>query len=288
MPRAMSALVVFVLVTSACATSYAPLSTDPIDPVEPTGSIAPTAISSMGPIPNNRAAATTEKPNCFAELAIGAGKYEHETQGSNFDGDTDGGYLRFRTEYISHGGIGGGLAIEGAASDDDLFEDVGAPDSEGGFGDLYLYFVGVPVDTGRFRMPMRIGPYIHDTSIKDDTNNDEIDWGGIGVRGGVEPEFWLVQQDNFSFGFVGEVSLGVHATSIDVDSTVVNDDFDGNGVTFGADVGVQALIGERVTTRLAYVYRSTDEDESDSSNGLVVREMTASFSGIVLGVGVRF
>ena len=231
--------------------------------------------------------------NLFVDMAAGFGNYEHETEGDNgtASGDTDGGYLRLRGEYVTHirnFGVGGGFSLEGSASDDELLEDSGSTDAEGGMSDLFMFVVGVPVETDRFRLPVRLGPYLHRMMLEEDSSDTEIDWDSIGVRCEVEPEFWFLRRDNFALGIVGDFSAGLHATSIDVEVGGIDDDFDGDGLTFGAGGGVQALLGDHVTTKVGFVYRSTFEDESDDSGGVVVREADANFAGFVFQLGVRF
>jgi opacity protein-like surface antigen len=255
--------VVLLIATSACATANGPQAAK-----------AP-------------AEAAPTKPNFYADLALGGGTYKHDIK-SGPDGSTDGGYFRLRAEYVGEAAMGGGFALEGEASDDELFADDGSPDAEGSTSDLYLYFVGVATESRQFRLPIRVGPYLHNVSIDEDSSGTEIDWDGFGLRGEVEPEFWLVREPGFSFGFVGDLSAGLHKTNIDASIPGISDEFDGDGFTFGAGLGVQALFGDHVTTKLGYVYRATSEDESDVSGSALIVGQDVSFSGIALQVGVRF
>src|SRR5688572_30877045 len=107
------------------------------------------------------------KSNFYADLALGGGTYKHDID-SGPDGSTDGGYFRLRAEYVGDAAMGGGFSLEGEASDDDLFADDGSPDAEGSTSDLYLYFVGVATESREFRLPIRVGPYIHNVSIEED------------------------------------------------------------------------------------------------------------------------
>jgi hypothetical protein len=61
-----------------------------------------------------------------------------------------------------------------------------------------------------------------------------------------------------------------------------------DAVFLSAGLGVIALFGKHVTTQLGYIYRMTNESESDPSNGFVVNEANQTFHGVVLGLGVRF
>jgi hypothetical protein len=228
--------------------------------------------------------------NFYAEVAGAAGNYKHDTSGDggSASGDTDGRYLALRAEYVGGASIGGGISVEGTASDDQLFADAGSPDAKGSTGDVFVYFVGVPRAGDRFRIPLRVGPYFHRLELKEDSSSTKIDWDGIGLRIEASPEWWLLRRDDFSFGLAGDLSIGAHATSIDAKSSGFSDNFDGNGWTFGAGLGVAAMFGNHVTSRLGYVYRTTNEAESDASNGIFVREATQTFRGVILAVGVRF
>lgn len=268
MPRSAWTLVVLLAAAPGCATSPAP---------ESRGEVAKGE--------ERRAPA-----NFYAEVAGAAGNYKHDTSGDggSASGDTDGRYLALRTEYVGDASVGGGISVEETASDDQLFADAGSPDAKGSTGDVFAYFVGVPRAGDRFRVPLRAGPYFHRLEVKEDSSSTKIDWNGIGLRLEASPEWWLLRQDAVSFGLAGDVSIGAHATAIDARSNGFSDNFDGSGWTFGAGLGVAAMFGNHVTSRLGYVYRTTNEAESDASNGIVVREAKQTFRGVILAVGVRF
>lgn len=251
--------------------------------------VAPDQASAAAPKSASRSA-SSRQANFYADLAVGGGTYKHDTHGDGgaSSGETDGGYAALRLEGVTDSGLGGGLAIEGTGSDDKLLENVGSPDAEGSTGDLFLYFVGDPVRSDQFRLPLRVGPYVHRLEVKEDSTSTKIDWDGVGLRLEAAPEYWLLRRDAFSLGLAGSVSIGVHATSIDADVPPLSDTFDGDGYTFGAGIGVAALFANHVSTQLGYVYRVTHESESDPSNGFVINEATQSFRGFVLQLGVRF
>src|SRR5262245_47938196 len=94
----------------------------------------------------------TPRHHVYADFALGAGDYEHDTSGDGgfASGETDGGYLRVRGEYFFDLGLGTGISIEGIGSDDDLFADAGSPDVEGSSGVMFLYFVTETLHTDDF------------------------------------------------------------------------------------------------------------------------------------------
>lgn len=253
--------------------------------------IAPSCATRIVPDQASAAKPRERDPaNFYFDVAVGGGTYKHETSGDGglASGDTDGGFAALRFEGISNSGIGGGIALEGTGSDDDLMIDAGTPNVDGSTGDVFAYFVGDPINSDRFRLPLRVGPYFHRLELNDDTTPGTIDWDGVGLRLEAGPEVWLLRRNAFSLGLTGSVSIGAHVTSIDAEVAGLSDTFDGDGLTFGAGLGIAALFANHVTTQLGYVYRMTRESESDPSNGVFVREATQSFSGVVLQIGGRF
>jgi len=294
--------VVFVTLAGACATArYEPVSAAPfaVAPVttvpEPAGQFAQNRPppSELAPPPGAAQAAPAKTPRptrIFADMTLAAGTYEHDTRadGGVRSGDTDGGFLRMRGEYVFDQGIGAGIALEGYASDDDLFGNTGNLDIRGRTGDAFVFFVAQPTEAESFRLPLRVGPYLHTTVLDDDVTSLKTNWNGVGLRIEIEPEVWVVRRDRFSFGFFGDAAVGAHATRVSLKGGGGKTTFEGDGATLGAEVGVQALWGRHVTTRLGYLYRAGREDESDVKNGLAVSGVTTSFSGLMMSVGVRF
>jgi len=289
--------VVFVTLAGACATArYEPVAAVPDaagpEPAQQFTQGRPPP-SELAPQPGAAQAAPAKAPRpprLFADLTLAGGIYEHNTRadGGTLSGDTDGGFARMRAEFIFEQGIGGGIALEGSSSGDDLFGDNGGLNVRGRTGDAFLFFVAQPSTDEAFRIPMRIGPYFHTTTLDDDLTSLKTTWGGVGLRLEIEPEVWFVRRDRFSFGIYGGGSGGVHATRVALKGGGGKTTFDGDGATLGAEAGVQALWGRHVSTRFGYLYRVGREDESESKNGITVPGATTSFSGLMLSVGVRF
>jgi len=259
---------------------------------------APTPVPAPTPTPVAAEASTeipdadareSDKPTIFIDLAGSVGQYDHDTSGSNFaDGDTVGAYAGFQIEALAGVNWGAGLAIEGSKSDDDLFEHSGFPDSEAQQLDAFVYMLGLAADTDTFRLPIRVGPYVHTTTIEETSTDLDFDWNGIGFRAEVEPEEWITLDDDFGWGLYAQGSVGVHRTFIEAEAGGFSADYNGRGMTYGAGFGVQALFGDHLKTRLGYLWRSAQERDSHSDLGLFVKSMRASFSGVVLEVGLRF
>ena len=222
----------------------------------------------------------------YFDLHLGAGEYEHETRSSTLDGDADGGYIRIRGE-VSNGELGAGFALEAfGSSDDDLFDDIGAFGTDGNAGSLFFYGLIEPKLQRDVRLPIRIGPYLSLLSLEDDAV--EINWVGIGGRIEIEPEWWFYRSDDIAFGLTGNLSAGAHISNVELDVLGSDEDFDGNGVTWGAGVGIRALFGDTAVLSVEYISRSVVEDETDDNGGFSLLDAEGSFNGVVIGLGFRF
>ena len=232
-------------------------------------------------------------PYLFADVAFANGNYSHDTRGDagRRSGRTQGGYARLRGEFLGDSAMGAGLAIEGTRSDTDLLEHRSFG-TFGHSGDVYLYSLyyvaGIPPSTDAFRLPFRFGPYYHRLAIESDNLPSRVDWAGLGARLEVEPEYWLLQRDDFSFGLIGGVSGGIHFSDVDIRGGASRTTVSGEGYTLGASLGLQALFARRVTARLGFIYRESIESSSDTETPLQVKGASATFRGVELAIGFRF
>jgi len=240
-----------------------------------------------------RVATLGAAPYVFADLAVADRNYSHDARGDAgaASGRTAGGYARLRGEFLGDSAMGAGLSIEGTRSDTDLLEHR----SFGTYGhtrDVYLYSLyyvaGIPPSVDAFRLPFRFGPYYHRLAIESDVVPSRVDWAGIGARLEVEPEYWLLQRDDFSFGLIGGVSGGIHFSDVDIRGGNSRTTVSGEGYTVGASLGLQALFARRVTSRLGFIYRDTIESSSDTEGPVQVKGASATFRGIEFAIGVRF
>lgn len=217
-------------------------------------------------------------------LAFGKGEFEHTTDGSGLDDETDGGMFRLAFEGVSKKGIGGGLRLEGIVSDDDLFVDAGFPASEAALSSLYLHFTYRAV-AHRFAMPVRIGLMLEGYQLTEDATNDEVTYGSIGPYFEVAPEISLVAQRRFSWTIYAELGIGVAATGIEVEND--SNDYVSSTAMFGAELGTRLRLGP-VELGIGVVGRWRSMDESDVENGLVVLGYDAEFRGVLISAGVVF
>lgn len=218
------------------------------------------------------------------QIGFGAGEFEHRTDGTDLDDDTDAAMFRFHAEAASHQGFGGGVRFEGLASDDDLFEDAGFSAAEANMASLFLHFT-YRVQARRFQMPVRFGLWLNGYELEDQATGDDIDFGSIGPWIEFAPEIRVIDQRDFSWSFHLEAGAGVAATGIDVEGD--DEDYHSTTAAFGVELGTR-LRGGPVEFGLAFVNRWQTMDESDVENGFVVLGYDAEFHGLLVTFGARF
>lgn len=230
----------------------------------------------------------SDDPIFSAHLTLGGGRLDYDTDGSPFDDDDSAAFFRFRAEGLAEREFGFGISHEYTVGNDEL---LAAPGFDQGFRlqqhDTFIYLYAQERFPDDFRFPIRFGPYFNYLSLEDENSSDEIEWFSLGARVSIEPEFILARDDQFELSLYGDLSLGVHGTLIDSDTSVVNDEFESNGATLGIEAGLRYRFGT-FSMGLAYLQRSTFFDESDAERGVFVRESEDVFRGVVLSLGLRF
>lgn len=217
-------------------------------------------------------------------LGLAGGNFEHDTDGSPFDGDTDAGMFRLGFEVTSHRGFGGGVRLEGLATDDDLFVENGFAPAEIGVSSMFGHFT-YRVDTGRFELPLRAGVLLTGYSIADAATEDEDLYFSFGPYLEVAPEFRIVDDRDFSWSLYCELGAGFGGTAIDLD----NDprEYTSTSSFLGAEVGTRFLVGP-IELGLGYVNRWWSVDESDPEGLSVVPGFDSDFHGLLFTVGAIF
>lgn len=224
------------------------------------------------------------KAHFRVNLAFGGGDFEHRTDDSTLDGDTDGGMFRLSFEGTTKKGIGGGLRFEGIASDDDLFVDAGFAATEATMSTIFLHFT-YRAQADRFAMPIRIGLLLDGYVLEEDVSGDEVTYGSIGPYFELAPEVAIVEQRKLSWTIYGQFGAGIAATGIDIEGD--DNDYVSSTVLFGAEIGTRLRVGP-VELGVGVVGRWRSMDESDVENGLVVLGYDSEFRGLLISGGVVF
>lgn len=227
------------------------------------------------------------EPFFTAHFTLASGRFDHETRGSNLDDRQPAGFARLQVEGISAEGLGAGISVEGLTSDDDLFESDGFTPQEARMSDIFLYVVFQGSQQGKFRVPLRVGPYFRRLLLEDQANGDEVDWRNFGVRLEIEPEFIIHHSGYHEWTGFLLAGFGYHGSDVDIESTTVTDSFDSEGSTFSFEAGTRIRLAG-FSAGLSYIYRGLFVDQTDRENGLFVREIDSTFNGIAVQFGARF
>lgn len=224
------------------------------------------------------------RPHFRIEFAGAGGEFEHRTDGSLLDGESDAGMLRFDFEGLSRRGFGGGLRFEGLASDEDLFDDTAFNASEARSSSLFLHFT-YEARARHFRMPVRVGLWLNGYQLEDQVTGDRVRYGSIGPYLEVAPEFLLVDRRRIAWSLYGQFGAGVAGTAIDVDND--SNDYVSSTAAFGVEAGTRLRTGP-FELGVAYVARWQTMEESDPENSLVVLGYDTTFQGLLVSCAVRF
>ena len=156
----------------------------------------------------------TENHGANAYVAFGGGSMKHETKGTDLDDKTDAGYFALGGEVMFTERVGGGMRLEGAASDDDMFADVpGADASEVGDGELFFHGT-VGFGEQPQEMPLRFGLFYRGYSLEENVTSDQLNWSSFGPRLEFAPDIELIQNDGFRWSLPCRLGVGVGYASV--------------------------------------------------------------------------
>jgi len=242
-------------------------------------------ISLLLSIPALLSSACTTTHGATGYVAFGGGSMEHKTNGSNLDDKTSAGYFALGGEAMFTENVGGGVRLEGSASDDDLFADLG-PTTVGEAADGELFFHG----TARFGeeqspLPLRFGFFFRGYTLQDNADGDELSWSSFGPRLEFAPDIQLAQSDEFRWSLPLRFGLGVGLTTIE--TSPATEEWDTTMTQY--DLGLATRFQfSKVFLDVGYLLRHTNYSESDETAGFTIREADATFSGLVFTFGAKF
>ena len=227
----------------------------------------------------------TENHGANAYVAFGGGSMKHETKGTDLDDKTDAGYFALGGEVMFTERVGGGMRLEGAASDDDMFADVpGADASEVGDGELFFHGT-VGFGEQPQEMPLRFGLFFRGYSLEENVTSDQVNWSSFGPRLEFAPDIELIENDGFRWSLPCRLGVGIGVTTVSTDPET--EDWDTTMTQY--DVGIATRFAfSKVWFDVGYLNRHANYSESDETAGLTILEADTTFSGLVVTFGVKF
>jgi len=218
------------------------------------------------------------------DLAFGGGRLEHRTDGSSLDGEADAGFFRFVFEGIGDRGIGGGLRLEGMATDDDLFDDAGFAATEASASSLFGH-VTFRFAEENFVMPIRVGLQFDGYVLEETGTGNETTWASFGPQFEIAPELLLTRHDDVCWSVYTNVGFGFAGTSIDTDT--IGKNFESASFFYDFELGTRLYL-QHVVFGFGFVVRGQIADESDTDGGQFVQGMEHDFAGLLFSVGAIF
>lgn len=225
-----------------------------------------------------------ESPRFRIGLGLSGGKFDFSSDDSPLSGDTDAGLLRLQFEGTSRRGLGGGVRIEGIASDDDLFVDQGFSASEAANSTLFGHFTW-RLEEHRFAMPIRLGLLANSLELTEQASGAETTYSSFGPYFEIAPEFTLTRSGKTIWSLYGEFGFGAAGTVVDLAAD--NLDYDSTSGFAGVELGTRLTLG-KVELGLAYVGRWQSADESDPEGGFVAPGYDVNYQGFLFTLGFVF
>lgn len=216
------------------------------------------------------------------QVMVGGGKFQHDIDGSVED-DTNGGYGRLSFEFFGES-LGGGLRLEGIASDDDLFAGSIGP-AEATDGEIFVHITGRLRNDETVRVPVRFGLFVRGYSLEDNGTGASIDWSTVGVRAEVEPDIAFIAEEGVRWSVHGVLGGGLGVSRVETDPSTF--DADTTMTSFDVAIGTRLELSP-VVLDLGLMRRASYYDQSDDSGGLFFRGIDTTFEGVYIALGVTF
>lgn len=229
-----------------------------------------------------------EHPSGRLQTRFAVGTAEIETSGaSSIEADAMFVGLSFEA-----GGrlMGGGLDVDFYVSDD--LVDTTAEDETLAAVNIFPHLTIRPTFT-RFRMPIRIGPYlgVHSVTAEGadgdpDASNDAV---AFGLQGEIEPEFdFMRQKGGSALSAFLKLQYGAGWAVEDVDDGTNEDSASTSSMNFGFEAGVRYQMS-LFLVECGYLMRTSNYGESDlSDEDQIYPEVDFTFSGFQLSLGIRW
>ncbi len=230
------------------------------------------------------AAQDRESPRFRVGLGLSGGQFDFDSDDSPLRGDTDAGLLRLQFEGTSRRGIGGGVRLEGIASDDDLFVDQGFTASEASNSTLFGHFTW-RLEEHRFAMPIRLGLLLNGFELQEVQSGAETTYSSFGPYFEIAPELTLTRSGKTNWSIYGEFGFGAAATAVDLSGD--NRDYETSSGFAGVEIGTR-LTFSKVEFGLAYVGRWQSADESDPEGGFVAPGYDTDYQGLLFTFALVF
>jgi hypothetical protein len=218
--------------------------------------------------------------------AVGKQNFTINTGTQNVGGQTDAMFHNLRGEYFWPSAFGAWASADLGESDD--ISDLGGESVETLMIGLGLSYRATIDDD--FRMPVRVGPYIHQATLGGSAPNGDTEFSMVGMKLTAEPEFIFMQNEleggnRSEFTVFLELGLGGGPTTIENDV----EKEEGMAFTYKYELGLRYKFSNGICIGLSSVRREQPYAGTNSFNtpGFAFFGSDDDFSGYALTVGVR-
>jgi len=273
---------------SCSTTSRAPLGATEIAPGEPLRLSTAVGAPKSAPVVKQDAAVPMSQmhPRTMATLGflIGEQDFEVNTGTGVASGSNDAFGFRLRGEHYLESDLGVHVSV-GYGKADDLVSGVRSGLSSTNVFLGLAYRATVDDD---FRLPVRFGPFLHNSDQEVTGGDGDIERETIGVRLAAEPEYIVFQQA--TDGKIRELSVfaefGCGAGPATTKDSV--DKEDGYAFNFNWEAGMRYRFPSGLMVGVSYMQMKNHYGATESYRNAVFNGVDDDIGGFVISAGVRF
>lgn len=221
-----------------------------------------------------------------AHAGIALGTVEVDRDGAAASA-TNGAMVELGFETMLQAKAGGGIRARLMSSDDGLDSDPGdavAEATRATDGDWFLHATFENA-AGESRMPFRLGLSVRNFELEEAAPGDVYSFSSYGPRVEFAPVVPLIQRESLTVSATGMVGFAYGIATIEEASTGQESEANAGFMDFG--VGIRAAFGKGFAD-FGFRHMSSTYEEGDGALGLAVGEVDATFSGVLLSMGLRF
>ncbi len=220
-----------------------------------------------------------------AAVAFGAGTMEHKTHGTALDDTTSAGYFALGAEAMFSERVGGGIRLEGSASDDDMFAEA-VPIATGEATDSELFFHGTALfGDEESPLPLRFGLFFRSYGLTQNLGGAELNWSSLGPRLELAPDLELAAGDGFRWSLPARLGVGIGMSVAETEPSTEQ----WNTTMTHLDAGLASRLQfSQVWFDIGFLVRRTSYAESEDVVGVTILGADTTFTGLVLGFGAKF
>ncbi len=231
-------------------------------------------------------AACAADAHSTAHVGVAIGTLQVELEGVASDA-AQSTLVEAAFEFMPQSKVGGGIRGRGMASDDDLDANSGdgLPGTMRASEGDWFFHATFDSATGVNRLPFRMGLSARNLDLEDSVSGNAYSFASFGPRIEFAPIVPLITRETLTISASGMVGFGYGFAKIE--DSAAGTESEANAGFTDLGLGIRASFGKGFG-ELGYRYQSSTYEQGDAVLGTTLGEVDATFSGVLLTLGLRF